>query len=154
MNGLLHLCLRVGQNQHVIREGQQVASVDHLSQFLGGAQCLFQVDVEQHRRQHTSLDHSQVGLEGVLPDDHLGLLVHLDYEHSQCPVGLVQEPAAQDPPELLPVDRVVGLLQVNEDRVLSPFLSLSRVDLSHQPADVCRGGGALLETGLVDPGLQ
>ena len=55
---LLHLCLRVGQDEHVVSEGQQVPPVDHLPQLLSGTQCLFQVDVEQHRGQHTSLDHS------------------------------------------------------------------------------------------------
>ena len=58
LDGLLHLCLGVGQYEHVICEGQQVPPVDHIPQLLGGAQCLFQVDIEQHRRQHPSLDHS------------------------------------------------------------------------------------------------
>ena len=45
---LLHLRLGVGQDQHVVRECEQVASVDHLSQLLSCTQCLFQVHVEQH----------------------------------------------------------------------------------------------------------
>ena len=65
----------------------------------------------------------------MLANDDLRLLVHLDYEHSQCPVGLVLAPAAQDPPELLPVDRVVGLLHVDEGCVLPPLLPLPGVDL-------------------------
>ena len=54
----------------------------------------------------------------MLPNDHLGLLVHLDYEQSQGPVGLILAPAAQDPPELLPVHRVLRLLQVDEGGVV------------------------------------
>ena len=90
----------------------------------------------------------------MLTNDYLRLLVHLDYEHSQCPVGLILASTAQDPPELLPVDCVVSLLQVNEGSVLPPLLPLPGVDLGHQPAYVCRGGGTLFKTGLIDPGLQ
>ena len=79
----------------------------------------------------------------------LGLLVHLDDEHGQGLVGLVSTSPVQDPPQLLPVDRVVGLLQVNEGRVLSSLSPLTRVDLLHQSGGVGRGGGALLETSLV-----
>ena len=58
LDGLLYLSLGIGQYEHVICEGQQVPPVDQHPQLLGGAQCLFQVDIEQHRRQHPSLDHS------------------------------------------------------------------------------------------------
>ena len=79
----------------------------------------------------------------------LGLLVHLDDEHGQGLVGLVSTSPVQDPPQLLPVDRVVGLLQVNEGRILSSLSPLTRVDLLHQSGGVGRGGGALLEPSLV-----
>ena len=46
LDSLLHFCLGVGQDKHVVSEGQQVTSVDHFPQLLGGAQRLFQVDVE------------------------------------------------------------------------------------------------------------
>ena len=82
------------------------------------------------------------------------LLVHLDYEQSQCPVGLVLESAAHDPPELLPVYCVIRLLYVSKGSVLPPLLSHAEVDLGHQPANMVRGGGALLEAGLVDPCVQ
>jgi hypothetical protein len=55
---LLHLRLGIGQDQHVVCEGEQVASVDHLSQLLRCSQCLLQVHVEQHGGEHASLDHS------------------------------------------------------------------------------------------------
>ena len=32
LDSLLHLCLGVGQDEHVVSEGQQVTSVDHLPQ--------------------------------------------------------------------------------------------------------------------------
>ena len=110
--------------------------------------------VEKHGRQHPSLDHSQVRGEGVPADDDLGLLVHLDDEHGQGLVGLVPASPVQDPPQLLPVDSVVSLLQDNEGHVLSCLSPLTRVDLLHQPGDVGRGGGVLLETSLVDPHLK
>ena len=50
LDRLGHLGLGVGQDQHVVGERQQVAPVDHLSQLLGGAQRLLEVDVEQHGR--------------------------------------------------------------------------------------------------------
>ena len=90
----------------------------------------------------------------MLPNDDLRLLVHLDYDHSQGPVGLILAPPAQDPPELLSVHRVVRLLKVDEGCILPPLLPLPRVDLGHQPANVRGSGGTLFETGLVDPGLQ
>ena len=86
-------------------------------------------------------------------DDDLRLLVHLDDEHGQGLVGLVSTSPVQDHPQLLPVDRVVGLLQVNEGRVLSSLSPLTRVDLLHQSGGVGRGGGAVLETSLVYPRL-
>ena len=48
LNGLGHLRLRVGQDEHVIRKGQQVTSVDHLPQFRRGTQCFLQVNIEEH----------------------------------------------------------------------------------------------------------
>ena len=90
----------------------------------------------------------------MLSNDYLRLLVHLEYEHSQCLVGLVLAPATQDPPELLPVDSVISLLQVDEGSILPPLLALPGVDLGHQFTNVCGGRGALFEAGLVDPGLQ
>ena len=82
LDRLGHLRLGVGQDQHVVGERQQVTSVDYLSQLLGGAQRLFEIDVEQHGREDSPLDHSEVRREGVLADDHLRLLVHLDDELS------------------------------------------------------------------------
>ena len=82
-------------------------------------------------------------------DDDLGLLVHFDDQHDQGLVGLVSTSPVQDPPQLLPVDSVVSLLQVNEGRVLSSLSPLTRMDLLHQSGGVGRGGGALLEPSLV-----
>ena len=48
----------------------------------------------------------------MVADDDLRLLVHLDDEEGQGLVVLILAPAEEDPPELLPVDGVVGLLEV------------------------------------------
>ena len=58
LDGLGHLRLRVRQNQHVVCEGQEVASSDHFFQFFSGTQCLFQIHIEQHGREHTTLYHT------------------------------------------------------------------------------------------------
>ena len=57
------------------------------------------------------------------------LLVHLDDEEGQGLVTLVLAPAEKDPPELLPIDGVIGLLEVDEGCIVTPFLALTRVDL-------------------------
>ena len=90
----------------------------------------------------------------MLPDDYLGLLVHLDDEQGQGLVTLVSVSATQDPPELLSVDRVIGLLEVDEGRVVPPLLALPRVDLREEPRYVGGRLDALLEARLVDPGLK
>ena len=55
----------------------------------------------------------------------------------------------EDIPQLLPVHRVVCLLQVDEGGVLPPLLASARVHLLDEPGDVggCRGG--LFEARLV-----
>ena len=49
LDSLLHLCLGVGQDKHVVGEGQQVTPVDHLPELQGGAKGLFKINVEEHR---------------------------------------------------------------------------------------------------------
>ena len=75
------------------------------------------------------MDHSQVSGEGVVTNDDLRLLVHLDDEEGQGLVVLVLAPAEEDPPELLPVDGVISLLEVDEGCIVPPLLALPRVDL-------------------------
>ena len=58
LDSLLYLCLGVGQDEHVVGEGQQVTPVDHLPQLQGGAQGLFKVYVEEHGREDTFLNYS------------------------------------------------------------------------------------------------
>ena len=90
----------------------------------------------------------------MLADDDLRLLVHLDDEQGQGLVLLVLTPAGQDTPELLPVYRIVGLLKVDEGRVVPPLLALPRVDLGQEPGNMGGCGGVLLEACLVDPRLK
>ena len=90
----------------------------------------------------------------MLSNDNLRLLVHLDDEQGQGLVPLVAAPAGQDTPELLSVDGVVGLLEVDEGRVVPPLLALPRVDLGQEPGNMGGRGGVLLEARLVDPRLE
>ena len=55
---------------------------------------------------------------------------------------------------LLSAHYVVDFLEVDEGRVVPPLLALPRVDLSKEPRNVSCCRGALLETRLVDPGLE
>ena len=48
LDGLGHLWLGVGQDEHVISKGQEVASVHHVLQLLGLPQRLLEVHIEQH----------------------------------------------------------------------------------------------------------
>ena len=89
----------------------------------------------------------------MLPNEDLGLLVHFDDEKGQSLVLLILAPLEQDFPELLPIYGVVGLLQVNDGRVVPSPLSLPRVDLREKSGDVRSRRGALFKPGLVDPGL-
>ena len=79
------------------------------------------------------MDYSQVSGDGVVADDDPRLLVHLDDEEGQGLITLVLAPAEEDPPELLQVDGVISLLEVDEGRIVPPFLALTRVDLGQQP---------------------
>ena len=90
----------------------------------------------------------------MLSNDNLRLLVHLDDEQGQGLVLLVLASLSEDAPELLPVDGVVGLLEVDEGRIISPLLALPRVDLGQEPGNMSRCGGVLLEARLVDPRLE
>ena len=72
----------------------------------------------------------------MLPDEDLGLLVHFDDEKGQSLVLLILAPLEQDFPELLPIYGVVGLLEVDEGRVVPPLLALTRVDLREESRDV------------------
>ena len=65
----------------------------------------------------------------MLANDDSRLLVHLDDEQGQGLVVLILAPAEEDPPELLPVDGVVGLLEVDKGCIVPPLLALPRVDL-------------------------
>ena len=65
----------------------------------------------------------------MVTDDNLRLLVHLDDEECQGLVTLIFAPTQEDPPELLPVDGVICLLEVDEGCIVSPLLALPRVDL-------------------------
>jgi predicted metal-dependent enzyme (double-stranded beta helix superfamily) len=65
----------------------------------------------------------------VSPDDDLRLLVHLDDEEGQGLVTLIFAPTQEDPPELLSVYGVIGLLKVDEGCIVPPLLALTRVDL-------------------------
>ena len=89
----------------------------------------------------------------MLPNDDLRLLVHLDDEEGQGLVLLILASFCKDTPELLPVDGVVGLLEVNEGRIVPPLLALPRVDLGQEPGNMSRCGSVLLEARLVDPRL-
>ena len=89
----------------------------------------------------------------MLPNNHLRLLVHLDYEQRQGLISVAAAAATQDSPQLLSVHRVIGLLQVNEGCELSSLLALPWVDLSEESGYVCSCGGALFEAGLVYPRL-
>ena len=75
------------------------------------------------------MDYSQVSLEGMVANDDLRLLVHLDDEQRQGLVTLILAPVEEDPPELLPVDGVISLLEVDEGCIVPPLLALPRVDL-------------------------
>ena len=87
-------------------------------------------------------------------DDDPRLLVHLDDEQGQGLVLLILTPAGQDTPELLPIDGVVGLLEVDEGRVVPPLLALPRGDLGEEPGNISGRRGVLLEACLVDPRLE
>jgi hypothetical protein len=54
----------------------------------------------------------------VLSNEDLRPLVHLDDEQGQSLVLLVLAPVQQDFPELISVDGVIGLLEVNECRII------------------------------------
>jgi hypothetical protein len=69
----------------------------------------------------------------MIANDDLRLLVHLDDEQGQGLVVLILAPAKQDPPEFLSIDRVIGLLEVDEGCIVPPLLALTRVDLGQQP---------------------
>ena len=90
----------------------------------------------------------------MLSNDNLRLLVHLDDKKGQGLVLLVLASLSQDTPELLSIDGVVGLLEVNEGRVVPPLLALTRVDLGQEPGNMSRCGGVLLEACLIDPRLK
>ena len=75
------------------------------------------------------MDYSQVSREGMVANDDPRLLVHLDDEQGQGLVVLILAPAEKDPPEFLSIDRVIGLLEVDEGSIVTPFLALTRVDL-------------------------
>ena len=90
----------------------------------------------------------------MLPDEDLRLLVHLDDEQGQGPVALIEAAAVQDLPELLPVDGVVGLLEVDEGREVSSLLPLSWVDLCEELRHMGGCRGALFEISLEDPRLK
>ena len=62
-------------------------------------------------------------------DDNLRLLVHFDDEEGHGLVALALAPAQEDPPELLSVDGVIGLLEVDEGCISAPNLALPWVDL-------------------------
>ena len=87
-------------------------------------------------------------------DDDPRLLVHLDDEEGQGLVLLVLASLSQGTPELLPIDRVVGLLEVDEGCVVPPLLALPRVDLGQEPGNMSRCGGVLLKARLIDPRLK
>ena len=65
----------------------------------------------------------------MIANDDSRLLVHLDDEECQGLVVLIFAPAQEDPPELLPVDGVVSLLEVDEGCIVPPLLALPRVEL-------------------------
>ena len=65
----------------------------------------------------------------MVANDDPRLLVHLDDEEGQGLVVLILAPAEEDPPELLPVDGVISLLEVDEGCIIPPLLALTRVDL-------------------------
>ena len=90
----------------------------------------------------------------MLADDDPRLLVHLDDEQGQGLVLLILTPAGQNTPELLSIDGVVGLLEVDEGRVVPPLLALPRVNLGQDPGDMSGCRGVLLEARLVDPRLE
>ena len=70
------------------------------------------------------MDHSQVGGEGVVVDDYLRLLVHLDDDEGQGLVVLILAPTKEDSPEFLSVDGVICFLEVDEGCVVTPLLAL------------------------------
>ena len=90
----------------------------------------------------------------MLPNNDLRLLVHLDDEEGQGLFLLVLASFCKDTPELLPVDGVVGLLEVNEGRIIPPLLALPRVNLGQESGDMSGCRGVLLEARLVDPRLE
>ena len=59
----------------------------------------------------------------MLPNEDLGLLVHFDDEKSQSLILLTLAPLEQNFPELLPIYGVIGLLEVDEGRVIPPLLA-------------------------------
>ena len=65
----------------------------------------------------------------MIADDDLRLLVHLYDEEGQNLVTLIFAPTQENPPELIPVDGIVSLLEVDEGCKVSPLLALTRVDL-------------------------
>ena len=80
-------------------------------------------------------------------------MVHFDDEQSQSLVLLILASLEQNFPELFPIYGVIGLLEVDESRVVPSPLSLPRVDLREKSGDVSGCRGALFEPSLVDPGL-
>ena len=90
----------------------------------------------------------------MLANDDLRLLVHLDDEQGQGLVLLVLASTGQDTTELHSFDGDVGLLEIDEGRVVPSLLALPRVDLGQEPGNMSRCGGVLLEASLVDPRLE
>jgi hypothetical protein len=65
----------------------------------------------------------------VATDDDPRLLVHLNDEEGQGLVAFVLALVEKDPPELLSVYGVIGLLKVDEGCISAPPLALPWVDL-------------------------
>ena len=65
----------------------------------------------------------------MVADEYPRLLIYLDDEECQGLVVLIFAPSKEDPPELRPVDGVVSLLKVDEGCIVTPLLSLPRVNL-------------------------
>jgi hypothetical protein len=72
----------------------------------------------------------------MLPNNHLRLLVHLDDKQGKGLITLVSASISQHSPELLSAERVVGLLEVDEGRVVPPLLALPKLDLSEEPRNL------------------
>ena len=82
----------------------------------------------------------------MLPNEDLGLLVHFDDEQSQGLILLTLAPLEKDFPELLPIYGVIGLLEVDEGRIVPSPLTLRRVDLREES-----GEGVAVEVPSLNP---